>query len=302
MTLSEVVIYTDGACSPNPGTGGWGAVLLKGDRLLKEMSGREEDTTNNRMELTAALRGLQVLEESHRVTVVTDSAYVKNGISSWIHGWRRRGWLTADRQPVKNRDLWEALAEEIKRHRLTWKWVKGHSLDQWNERADALAVAARKQTTSEPARVSAAGCDENCIRIYSGITYAPSRQLGSWALLLSFRQHVKMMGGVEQGSSANQLHLRAAIEGISALKRPLPVILYTTSGYLRDGISRWLAGWLEREWSTHEGNSVRHQALWQQLASLLDQYEVDVRVVSRKEGFCLMQEAKELAREWQGGL
>lgn len=299
MSLPEVVIYTDGACSPNPGTGGWGAVLLNGGRLEKEISGRDEETTNNRMELTAALRGLQELTESHQVTVVTDSAYVKNGISSWIHGWQRRGWLTADKQPVKNRDLWEALAEEIKRHQLTWRWVKGHSLDPWNERADALAVAARKHAAIDPVVVPATGCDENCVRIFSGITFAPSRRLGSYAIVLAYRRHVKVLGGAEQGDSANQFHLRAAIESLSTLKRPLPVILYTTSGYLRDGISSWLVGWLERGWATREGKEVRHQALWQQLASLLDRYEVEVRVVSRKDGFCLMQEAKELAREWQ---
>ena len=108
MALPEVTMYTDGACSPNPGMGGWGAILLYQDRIQQEISGHEKETTNNRMELTAALRGLQMLKEPHHVTLVTDSTYLKNGITSWIHGWQCRGWLTADKQPVKNRDLWEA--------------------------------------------------------------------------------------------------------------------------------------------------------------------------------------------------
>lgn len=299
MSLPEVTIYTDGACSPNPGTGGWGAVVLSEGRLKKEISGCEEETTNNRMELTAALRGLQALSRSHRVTVVTDSTYVKNGISSWIHDWRRRGWRTADNRPVKNRDLWQSLAEEIKRHELTWRWVKGHANDQWNNRVDALAVTARKRNDRIAPTTTAAESTDNRIRLYSGITYASSRRGGSWAVLLAYRQHVKVIGGVETCGSANQLHLRSAIEGLSALKRYLPVTVYTTSCYLRDGVDRWLAGWLRRNWSTHDGQPVCNQTLWQQLALYIERYEVEVQVVQRKGGFCLMQEAKELARQWQ---
>lgn len=299
MSLSQVTMYSDGACSPNPGRGGWGVVFFGQGMAYRELSGCDRDTTNNRMELTAALRGLQELKEPHQITLITDSTYVKNGITSWIYGWKRRGWLTADKQPVKNRDLWEALDLEILRHQVTWKWVKGHALDQWNERADALAVAARKGLPLENSGLPVPGPQENQIAIFSGITYAPSRRKGSWAVILSYQQYIKVLGGAAEGGSANQFHLMAAIAGLSALKRELPVTLYTTSGYLRDGLHRWLVGWQQRGWTTREGKSVSNLELWQQLAVLVDSFQVDVQVARRKGGPCLLQEAKELAGEWQ---
>lgn len=300
MHLPEVTMYTDGACSPNPGVGGWGVVLISADGSITERSGRVEETTNNRMELSAALYALQGLKQAHKVTLVTDSTYVKNGITSWIHGWRRRDWLTADKQPVKNRDLWELLSEEMDRHTVTWKWIKGHALNRWNERADALAVAARSTIAAKsPPALSAPAENTQRIQIFSGITFAPSRQLGSWAVIFSYQQYVKVLAGAGEGSSANQFHLLAALASLSALKRDLPVTLFTTSGYLRDGIDRWLQGWKQRDWQTREGKPVSNRDLWQQLDPLLHRFTVDVQVVSRKDGFCLMQEAKELAREWQ---
>jgi ribonuclease HI len=133
-----VTIYTDGACSGNPGPGGWGAVLRYRD-TAKELSGGEIATTNNRMELTAAIAALEALRRPCRVDLHTDSAYLKNGITQWIHGWRRNGWRTADKKPVKNADLWRRLAELIERHEVRWHWVKGHGGHADNDRADALA-------------------------------------------------------------------------------------------------------------------------------------------------------------------
>jgi ribonuclease HI len=136
--LPEVKIATDGACKGNPGPGGWGAVLRFGARE-KDISGGEADTTNNRMELTAAIRSLQSLTKPCRVTLVTDSVYVRDGITKWVHGWLRNGWRTADKKPVKNADLWQELLDATKPHRIEWKWVKGHAGDPDNERADQLA-------------------------------------------------------------------------------------------------------------------------------------------------------------------
>ena len=134
-----VVIHTDGACVPNPGPGGWGAVLRYGE-VIKEISGGEATaTTNNRMELMAAIRALESLTRPSRVVLHTDSAYVKNGIQSWLAKWKRNGWLTAGRQPVKNADLWLRLEASIGRHEVEWRWVKGHAGDPGNERADQLA-------------------------------------------------------------------------------------------------------------------------------------------------------------------
>jgi ribonuclease HI len=137
--VSEVVeLYTDGACKGNPGPGGWGA-LLRFKGVEKELFGGEPATTNNRMELTAVIRGLEALTRRCRVRVVTDSQYVRQGITQWIVRWRSNGWRTADRKPVKNRDLWEALDAQLGRHQIHWQWVKGHAGHPENERADRLA-------------------------------------------------------------------------------------------------------------------------------------------------------------------
>lgn len=143
--MPELFAYTDGACSGNPGPGGWGALLIarEGEQTLKEreLCGGEPDTTNNRMELLAAISALEALARASVITVVTDSAYVKNGVTGWIFGWKKNGWKTADRKPVKNVDLWQRLDEAQSRHQVTWKWIKGHAGHEENERADALARA-----------------------------------------------------------------------------------------------------------------------------------------------------------------
>ncbi|MCC6337684.1 MAG: ribonuclease HI [Myxococcales bacterium] len=137
-SASHVDVFTDGACSGNPGPGGWGVVLRWGE-VEKELYGGEPDTTNNRMELQAVISALGALKRQVRVVVHTDSTYVQQGISKWIHGWKKNGWKTKDKQPVKNLDLWRALEEAAARHEVEWRWVKGHAGHAENERADALA-------------------------------------------------------------------------------------------------------------------------------------------------------------------
>ena len=139
--MKRVEIYTDGACRGNPGPGGWGATLESGEHF-RELSGAEADTTNNRMELTAVIRALEALKRRAAVTVHTDSEYVRRGITEWLPNWKARDWRTADRKPVKNRDLWERLDELAVGHDIDWRWVKGHSGVPGNERVDALATAA----------------------------------------------------------------------------------------------------------------------------------------------------------------
>jgi ribonuclease HI len=138
VSKEQVDIYTDGACSGNPGPGGWGA-LLRVDGQEEELYGGEAATTNNRMELLAVIEALRALKGPVQARVHTDSQYVQKGISEWIHAWKRRGWLTADKQPVKNVDLWQALEREAARHEVEWLWVRGHAGHAENERADALA-------------------------------------------------------------------------------------------------------------------------------------------------------------------
>lgn len=137
-TPAPIDIWTDGACKGNPGPGGWGAHLRSGAHV-KDLWGGEAETTNNRMELTAVIEALRALKRPSTLTLHVDSKYVMNGITSWISGWKRNGWRTAAKKPVKNEDLWRALDAEVAKHEITWQWVKGHAGDPGNERADALA-------------------------------------------------------------------------------------------------------------------------------------------------------------------
>mgnify|MGYP006280015269 FL=1 len=154
--MAEITAFTDGACSGNPGPGGWGLLLVatEGGAVVREreLSGGEAVTTNNRMELLAAITALETLSRPSRITIVTDSYYVRDGVTRWIHGWKRNGWKTAAKKPVKNEDLWRRLDTAAARHDVTWEWVKGHAGHPENERADALARAG--MAPFKPARVS----------------------------------------------------------------------------------------------------------------------------------------------------
>jgi ribonuclease HI len=145
--VKKVKVITDGACSGNPGPGGWAAILRYNEHK-RELFGFSPHTTNNRMELTAAIEGLKAIRESCEVEVVTDSEYLKNGITTWIHNWKRRNWLTAGRKPVVNQDLWQELDEQVARHKATWVWTKGHASHADNNRADELATRAIRERIS----------------------------------------------------------------------------------------------------------------------------------------------------------
>lgn len=149
--MAEVTIYTDGACRGNPGPGGWGAVLMSG-RHRRELRGGEPETTNNRMELLAAIRALAALKGPCTVHLHTDSQYVRNGITQWLAGWRANGWRTAAKKPVKNQDLWQELDEQTRRHEVHWHWVKGHAGVPENERADELANLGLDQALADARR------------------------------------------------------------------------------------------------------------------------------------------------------
>ena len=158
--MTQLFAWTDGACSGNPGPGGWGVLMraMDGAQIVKEreLSGGEADTTNNRMELMAAISALETLSRVSEITVVTDSTYVKNGVTQWIHGWKRNGWRTADKKPVKNADLWQRLDAAQARHTVHWQWIKGHAGHAENERADELARRGRAPVKSARTSTGAA--------------------------------------------------------------------------------------------------------------------------------------------------
>ena len=146
LALKRVEIFTDGACKGNPGPGGWGAILRMG-RHEKDLSGGEADTTNNRMEMTAVIRALTTLIEPCEIMLHTDSRYVIDGMTKWVEGWKRKGWVNASKQPVRNQDLWHELTEAALRHKIEWEWVKGHNGHPENERADQLASDAAMEAS-----------------------------------------------------------------------------------------------------------------------------------------------------------
>lgn len=299
-TLPVIVIYTDGACSPNPGPGGWGAVILSGDSLLSELSGYGGDSsTNNRMELTGAVAALKSLQSPHRIVLYTDSQYLKNGITDWITTWQKNNWQTAARNPVKNADLWKDLLVQVKRHSVTWKWVRGHEENRWNNRADELAVAARKREVKPVEQLKTVAPDDNDIHLFTGVTCKHKSGIGGWAVLLTWRNRVRLLGAGVEGMTANQLYVRAVIAGLESLKKALPVHVHTHSGYLRDGADSWLDGWRKRDWQTRDGAPVSNRELWQQLSKLLEQHKVTFHLEDRDEPPCFLQEAKELAREFE---
>jgi len=288
-SLPRVTIYTDGGCRPNPGPGGWGAVLLFPDRDPVELSGAEKDTTNNRMELRAAIEALRALPGPHEVRLVTDSEYLKNGITRWLEGWRRRGWLTASRKPVKNRDLWVALDAELQRHRVSWEWTRGHSGDRHNELADRLATRAMG-IPDLPLD------DPDAVHLSVAVAWSGKRDAGGWAAVLRWRDQRRTASGLVPGASANRMHLISAVEGLGLLRRPSTVHLYTVSSYLKDGATAWIRSWKARKWTTRDGEPVRHVDLWRRLESLGKRHRITWHVVDEATGPEEVREAKRLAR------
>ncbi len=291
--LPEVRLYTDGGCRPNPGPGGWGAVLILDDGSHRELSGGAEEATNNRMEITAAVEGLRALDSPHRVVLYTDSEYLRRGVTEWLPRWRANGWRTSGKQAVKNQDLWRTLDGELQRHRVTWHWVKGHAGDRWNERADRLATAA---IPSAAAPVD----DPGAVHLFTAAAYSGKRRAGSWGVLLRFGDQEKLLAERVEDTSANRMHIAAAVAGLGRLKRPVRAHVYTASDYLRDGATAWLAGWRSRGWQTRDGRPVAHSDLWRRLDGLLRRHDVLWHVVSRDRLPEEMERAKEAAREALG--
>ncbi len=293
--LPRATIYTDGGCRPNPGPGGWGAVILREGRQPLELSGGDPATTNNRMELTAALEALRALETPHEVELVTDSQYLRRGIGEWLPAWRARGWRTRSGGEVANRDLWEALEAELGRHRVRWRWVRGHSGDRWNERADRLARAAIPAAGGE-----APEADADAVHLFLGIAASARHRRGAWGAILAWRDRQRTLAGAVDDPAPNRLHLLAAVRGLEALRRRSRVHLYTVSDWLAQGASRWIHGWRRRGWRRRDGQPVAHADLWRRLEALADRHDVRWHVRGGDDLPPEIEMAREAAREALG--
>lgn len=277
MEKPSVIIYSDGGAKPNPGTGGWAALLIRNGQI-EEISGREVDTTNNRMELTAAIRALQELGEVSKVEFHTDSQYLKNGITQWMAGWVRNGWLTANKQPVLNQDLWEELHEAMQDHELKWNWVKGHATSKYNNRVDELATAARERREATPMdvpEVKASADTDAQLYVYSSMDY--TAKVGGWGVSVVTKDGKKTVyNGSEANSSGNQLVLAGCARVLEELAGAgiQSVVVYSDSDYLTNGMSKWLAGWMKRGWKTASGEPVKNQALWKRLYEAAKPYSI----------------------------
>jgi ribonuclease HI len=288
--LPSVVVYTDGGCRPNPGPGGWGAVLLYPGRDPLELSGGKKEATNNRMEITAAIEALGALEGPHRVELHTDSTYLRTGITEWLPKWRANGWKTAGKQRVKNRDLWEALSAALETHEVSWRWVKGHAGDRWNEVADELASAAIPRA---PLPID----DQKAVHLFTAAAYSGKKKAGSWGVVMRFADSEKGLSDRVDGASPNRMHILSAVAGLEQLKRPVRVHLYTVSDYLKDGATSWVSGWRERGWKTREGKPVSHRDLWQRLEALCAKHKVEWHVVENTDLPEDLEYAKQLAKD-----
>ena len=276
----RVDVYTDGGCDPNPGPGGWGAVLISGQRR-KEISGAAARTTNNRMELTAAIEALRLLARPCEVTVHTDSTYLKRGITEWLPRWQARGWKRASGGSVMNQDLWEALADAASRQQITWRWLKGHRGDPLNERADRLATQARRQLRRNgpaPQASRASSLDQQvdmpAVEVYARGCALGVPGPGGYGAALIQGSEERIVSGAWPLTTSNVMELWAVIAALKSLQRPSRVTIHTASKYVLDGATRWMAGWERHGWRKKDGSPVKNQELWRELTHVLGDHDV----------------------------
>lgn len=283
----KVIIYSDGGSDPNPGIGGWAAILRYGnhERIL---TGNDPQATNNRMELMAAISALEALKRPSTIDFFTDSEYLRKGITEWIAGWAERGWKTKGGKPISNADLWKRLMPIVDHHEINWQWVKGHAGNQMNERVDTLAREARLEITPSDQ------LPDDIPRLYLRSSCKGNPGPGGWGVVLEIDEDTLQNSGAEPATTNNRMEVTAAIEGLLMLERGSAVQVFTTSDYLYQGITGWIHGWRRRNWLKRDGKAVANADLWQALDKLLEGYAV--RWVNAKgQDFEPLQDAGKLA-------
>jgi ribonuclease HI len=304
--LPHVDIYTDGGCDPNPGPGGWGAVLLYGPNT-KEISGAEPATTNNRMELTAAIEALRFLKRRCEVNLYTDSQYLRRGIAEWLAVWRIQGWRRADGRPIENLDLWQELLPQTERHRVEWHWVKGHRGQPLNERADHLATKARQemlgtsrgQEAGAPSDEHGADAPNQMPKMdifVAGCSLGQPGPGGYAAVLLVAPDQMQVVSGRWPLATSNAMELWAVVAGLRALQRPFRVTVHTGSRYVLEGAKKWLAAWERRRWQTRDGEPIKNQELWTELGHLMGDHDMSWQFLARQQRNTYGQHAAQVAR------
>lgn len=273
MTKPKVTIFTDGACSGNPGAGGWGALLIYPDQQ-QTLSGGSAQTTNNQMELTAAIMALESLEEPHEITLYTDSQYVKNGIESWLANWKRSGWVNSKKDPVANKELWQQLDSARTRHTVQWKWVRGHAGNEYNEQVDQLArrEIARlrgKAFEEKPIAKTNTPQDPNAIVIYTSVDIAPKAKDGAWAVVIVTPEGQTEAARAMQGTNDYQLALTAVVTALETIPPTGTVTVYTENETVQKGATTWIKNWRKNGWKNSKGEPIAHQALWQRIDAVI---------------------------------
>jgi ribonuclease HI len=294
---AEVTIYTDGACDPNPGPGGWAAILIYGEHQ-KELKGRDPNTTNNRMELQAVISALNALKQPCRVQLHTDSEYVQRGVTEYLEKWKAKGWVTTDKKSVANRDLWEALDGARQRHQIEWRWVKGHAGDPLNERVDQLAV-------SMIPRSSLPLDDQTAVHVFTGVSCLGQTGPGAWAVVIHsvtaasgpFGAGVVELSRRENETSANRLHLLAIAKGLELVPTGANVHVYTPSDYAAQGARQWARTWAAQGWRTKGGQAVKHKEVWQAIQAAAQARTVHWHCLKDEVRPAASQRAEELAQQ-----
>jgi len=297
LPTPHIDVYTDGGCDPNPGPGGWGAIIrLDGREWV--LSGNDPETTNNRMELQAAAAALGLLEGllgPCHVAMHTDSQYLRRGITEWLPAWEGRGWRLKNGSPVKNEDLWRTLHRLNQVHAVTWHWLPGHAGHPLNERADWLATDARKALSrgigapdAHHPELAGRPAVEICVK-------ASGR--GRWGAVLRAGEEARELSGSEPGSTVHALLLQGATAALQALKKPCRVVLYSDADYLVKGASSWLQGWQARGWQTRDGKPVANREAWEALLEAARRHQVSWLLARGEEAPADLERAGQLASE-----